>query len=544
MTDPILRRQFKRKFDEKEDVPVYLPALLGNGSGTVLTSTVGVYYVRINDLVTTVICTVLPPVNDLPVWVYHPAFDDYRWYVHGQRFYGSSDPDEEDYSGIIRSGGQHAETHRFFGNGASGGTDILWVDYRQIMPLRIYAVERFTIGIFPWHVLIDDVYKLIGTQNEDGSYSPETLDLENYAVPTADSWRMVKITIDNTGAVVATPGDMFLATDYDPATDIPASPANTRWVLGAIRLYYGMTEIQEGRENTDIIDLRFPMWHMHAGGTELELDLDELQDVTITDPANDELIVSSSGVWINKTLAEAGISAVGHNHTESDITDLDHNATSIDGVGVDLTGLVDGNALVYDDNEGKIVPGAGGVTTFVELTDAPVDYSDDGGKYVRVKSTEDVLDVDEDDIVDKAAAIEGVDAAGNGKYYGTDAAGDPGFYSIIHQTVFTFSGELEITNNPLRLYNELGLSQTIIKVFLSVGTAPTGSSLVVDVHKNGTTIFTNQGNRPSIPSFGETGSSTTIENAIWADGEYLTAHIDAVGSGFAGSDLVVHIVHT
>jgi hypothetical protein len=50
--------------------------------------------------------------------------------------------------------------------------------------------------------------------------------------------------------------------------------------------------------------------------------LSDLSDVTITAIASGELLKWNGSAWINQTLAEAGISAVGHTHTESDITDL------------------------------------------------------------------------------------------------------------------------------------------------------------------------------------------------------------------------------
>lgn len=111
------------------------------------------------------------------------------------------------------------------------------------------------------------------------------------------------------------------------------------------------------------------------------------------------------------------------------------------------------------------------------------------------------------------------------------------------QTILTFTSTLSVKDNPLRIYNKFGSTQTISQVFLSVGTIPTGSGIIVDVHKNGTTIFTNQSHRPVIASGNYTGYTTNIDVPSWTDGEYLTAHVDQVGSPTPGSDLVVHIIH-
>lgn len=56
--------------------------------------------------------------------------------------------------------------------------------------------------------------------------------------------------------------------------------------------------------------------------------LESLADVTITTIASGELLKWNGSAWINNTLAEAGISAVGHTHTEADITDLQSYLTA------------------------------------------------------------------------------------------------------------------------------------------------------------------------------------------------------------------------
>jgi hypothetical protein len=114
----------------------------------------------------------------------------------------------------------------------------------------------------------------------------------------------------------------------------------------------------------------------------------------------------------------------------------------------------------------------------------------------------------------------------------------------VKEMIITFSGNLSISDNPLRIYNKLGSSMTISQVFLSVATAPTGDDVIVDIHKNGITIFTNQAHRPSVVASSNTGFTTTIDIPGWADGAYLTAHIDNVGSANTGADLVVHVIYS
>lgn len=110
------------------------------------------------------------------------------------------------------------------------------------------------------------------------------------------------------------------------------------------------------------------------------------------------------------------------------------------------------------------------------------------------------------------------------------------------QTVFTVEGDLAVGTGKLRIPNVTGRTLTISKVYLIVATAPTGAAIIVDIHKNGTTIFTTQANRPQIAASSTTGNTTTINVSSWGDGDYLTMDIDQVGSTVKGADLTCVIV--
>jgi hypothetical protein len=56
--------------------------------------------------------------------------------------------------------------------------------------------------------------------------------------------------------------------------------------------------------------------------------LDDLVDVAITSVANNNVLQYNGTNWVNRTLATAGISAVGHTHTSSAITDATNAATA------------------------------------------------------------------------------------------------------------------------------------------------------------------------------------------------------------------------
>jgi len=99
-----------------------------------------------------------------------------------------------------------------------------------------------------------------------------------------------------------------------------------------------------------------------------------------------------------------------------------------------------------------------------------------------------------------------------------------------------------------RWYNETGKILELTRVDLRIVTAPTGADLIVDVNKNGTTVFTAQSQRPKIVAAANAGTSTPNVGTLTvpvlptlAPGDYVTVDVDQIGSGVAGSDLFVTI---
>ena len=105
---------------------------------------------------------------------------------------------------------------------------------------------------------------------------------------------------------------------------------------------------------------------------------------------------------------------------------------------------------------------------------------------------------------------------------------------------FSSTGSLTVETGMHRLYNNRATAWTIQGVRASVGTAPTGSSLIVDIKANGTTIFTTQANRPTIAVGTQTsGFVTNMDVTAVAAGAYVTVDIAQVGSTIPGADLTV-----
>jgi len=93
---------------------------------------------------------------------------------------------------------------------------------------------------------------------------------------------------------------------------------------------------------------------------------------------------------------------------------------------------------------------------------------------------------------------------------------------------------------------------------IEVGTAPTGAALICDVHKNGTTLWTTQGNRPTVVTnaliTALTGDNndllyqskldyTKYVSVVYVDPEALTAACSAVrsGTGTSGEPYIVTV---
>lgn len=66
--------------------------------------------------------------------------------------------------------------------------------------------------------------------------------------------------------------------------------------------------------------------------------------------------------------------------------------------------------------------------------------------------------------------------------------------------------------------------------------APTGASLIVDCHRNGTTIFTDQAKRPQVPDGKNSDDSDTPDVASISRGDRVSFDVDSVGSGTPGGN--------
>jgi hypothetical protein len=146
--------------------------------------------------------------------------------------------------------------------------------------------------------------------------------------------------------------------------------------------------------------------------------------------------------------------------------------------------------------------------------------------------------VDSDDIVPNVntlASLDDVDLTGATAGKGLVLEGGlwkPGNVGGVQIASFTMPGTLAVATGPMRWY--IPYAAIITGVYFSVGTAPTGTAILLDVNKNGVTIFTTQTNRPTIAPGGfYSGVVTNMDVTAVAAGEYLTVDVDQIGGSNA-----------
>lgn len=90
------------------------------------------------------------------------------------------------------------------------------------------------------------------------------------------------------------------------------------------------------------------------------------------------------------------------------------------------------------------------------------------------------------------------------------------------------------------------ISLTIEAIYAVVNTAPTGASILIDINKNGTSIWNSNPNNRITIAAGQTQPADypilSFDTSSLSAGDKLTLDIDQVGSTVAGETLTVLIV--
>jgi len=110
--------------------------------------------------------------------------------------------------------------------------------------------------------------------------------------------------------------------------------------------------------------------------------------------------------------------------------------------------------------------------------------------------------------------------------------GDPGATGPPGPSVgvipYSYPGDLSVRVGTARLYMPTG--GTNLAVTASVGTRPNVQPVIVDVNKNGSSVFTTQANRPSVGVTPFTSGVKTPNVTTFAAGDYFTVDVDQIGT--------------
>lgn len=109
--------------------------------------------------------------------------------------------------------------------------------------------------------------------------------------------------------------------------------------------------------------------------------------------------------------------------------------------------------------------------------------------------------------------------------------------------LFTLSSEAVLATGNGKARIRMPFAGSIISVTASVLSAPVGASVILDVNKNGTTIFGTQANRPTVAAAAVSATAGAHSVKTFAAGDVITVDVDQVGSDTAGTGFTVAIAY-
>jgi len=95
------------------------------------------------------------------------------------------------------------------------------------------------------------------------------------------------------------------------------------------------------------------------------------------------------------------------------------------------------------------------------------------------------------------------------------------------------------TGTDISAYIRVPFNGRIIRAYARAKTAPAGSDFIIDINKNGTTLWA--ANKLTIADGANIGSKNTFDDTLVSVDDYFTLDIDQIGSGTAGADLTIFL---
>ena len=106
---------------------------------------------------------------------------------------------------------------------------------------------------------------------------------------------------------------------------------------------------------------------------------------------------------------------------------------------------------------------------------------------------------------------------------------------------YSVSGNVVVAAGKGRIYNDTGRQLALRSVRASVDTPPGGAAITLDINVNGSSIYADPGDRPTIADGAYTSGKVAVSGVNLADGAYVTVDVDTVGASPAGADLTVQL---
>lgn len=231
--------------DAKQDVWRAIPALMGDGNGTIeVPNQQNMVYIRVGDGDLGQAFNNRCQLRDnLAVYVgYDPITDPDR------RIFQVLSVRMADYAGAgnvtVPNVGPHHTTHEF------GGGDDVYIEWRRLMGLRVGRPAAFVVTVDPGYIYRAGWIAIPSTN--------VNLTATHTALVGVQA-QYVLISLSSTGVVTATAGTVVLSPALLTIADVPTPPAG-HIPLAAVRLYKMQTAIGDTPAAPDIIDLRFPTY--------------------------------------------------------------------------------------------------------------------------------------------------------------------------------------------------------------------------------------------------------------------------------------------
>jgi len=361
-----LANKLNSRFNQKQNELYRLPGVMGDGNGNLYHPTLNGYvYCKVANAVMPILNTRVPSALGLRVWVGYPAEEPGQFQILSTRTDAPAG-----VGGNVTLGYAPAKRYEWLATG--GGQDPLHVHLRAFSPLKIgvSSTGGLNVNLYFGYIFSGGVYTYVAQQD---------IDMTSHIPATSGKAALVLVTINTSGTAVATKGSEV---DIDALvlSDLPAIPASTAFVCGAVRVYEGQTVFSEMHTNTDFVDLRFPtyageeayiaaVWGNITGNIDDQTDLQSALAAIGNGASQFEIpgvlavTTSAAPAWLitgDTTISAwyifCKVTGTGGGPT---LVDVNKNGTTI------YTSQANRPSLAWDDANGWAISGAPDVTTFV-----------------------------------------------------------------------------------------------------------------------------------------------------------------------------------